>query len=157
MEEELKPKDKLTVKQELFCQYYVSNGFNAAQACRSAGYSEKTSASQGSRMLTDPKIQKFIDEYRLEVNSQIDISKETLLEKLNQMVLESPEGIKLKAIDMINKMLGHYAPEKQEVTHSKYSEIEDAAQNMTDDELEKILESMGNSEADKHPKIKRVK
>lgn len=31
----------LTIKQELFIRYYLTNGFNGAQAARDAGYKKK--------------------------------------------------------------------------------------------------------------------
>lgn len=50
---------KLTPKQEQFCREYLID-LNATQACIRAGYEEKTSAQQGSRLLSNAKIQAFV-------------------------------------------------------------------------------------------------
>ncbi len=53
---------KLTIKEQLFVDYYLSNGFNATQATISAGYSEKTARSIGYRLLTKVHIREAIME-----------------------------------------------------------------------------------------------
>lgn len=52
---------KLTAKQEAFCFEYV-NSFNATEAAKASGYSEKTAYSIGSENLRKPEIQKKIGE-----------------------------------------------------------------------------------------------
>ncbi|WP_419958976.1 terminase small subunit [Psychrobacillus sp. BM2] len=156
MEETNSVKNDLNELQRAFCEYYVSNGFNATQAAKSAGYSERTAGSQGSRLLKEDKIQKYIDILKQQAASHIDLSKEALLTKLNAMLLNSPEGIQLKAIDLINKMNGYYAPEKQEVTHNKYSDLEKKVEEMSAEELEVYIQSM-NDDSDDKPNLKRVK
>lgn len=143
-------------KQQSFCEYYVSNGFNATQACRQAGYSTKTSASQGSRLLKDEKVKKYINYLQQQIANNVDLSKEALLMKLNKMLDTSAEGVQLKAIDMIAKLNGYYAPEKQEVTYNKYSELEDKLEGMSAEELEEYIQSM-DDESDDKPNLKRVK
>ena len=53
---------KLTGKQELFIAHYVTNGFNATEAARSAGYkgNENGLAVTGSQNLRKPKIREAI-------------------------------------------------------------------------------------------------
>lgn len=51
---------------ESFCQNYVAHGWNATQAAKDAGYSDKTAYSQGARLLKRVEIQKRIDEIVLE-------------------------------------------------------------------------------------------
>ena len=43
----------LSNKQQAFVEAYLANGFNATKAALEAGYSEKTTRSQGSRLLTN--------------------------------------------------------------------------------------------------------
>ena len=54
---------KLTPKQRLFVESYCSNGFNATQAAITAGYSETTAYSQGSRLLKDVEIKAAVDQF----------------------------------------------------------------------------------------------
>lgn len=53
-------KKKLTPKQKAFADEYVKNGGNAAQAARTAGYSEKTAKQIGQRLLTNVDILNYI-------------------------------------------------------------------------------------------------
>lgn len=49
----------LNVKQELFVKYYLTS-FDAKFAAIKSGYSEKTAASQGARLLNNAKVEKMI-------------------------------------------------------------------------------------------------
>jgi phage terminase small subunit len=55
------PPIKLTAKQRVFVDSYIINGFNATQAAITAGYSEATAYSQGSRLLKNVEIKQAID------------------------------------------------------------------------------------------------
>ena len=50
---------KLTAKQQRFCDEYLID-LNATQAAIRAGYSEKTATEQGSRLLTNVKVQEYL-------------------------------------------------------------------------------------------------
>jgi phage terminase small subunit len=52
--------NRLTAKQEKFIEIYLSNGGNATQAARNAGYSEKTANEQGSQNLAKLSIQERV-------------------------------------------------------------------------------------------------
>lgn len=60
MSDENIDKSKLTVKQQLFVDEYLTH-FNATRAAKSAGYSEKTAYSQGQRLLKNVEISTHID------------------------------------------------------------------------------------------------
>ena len=67
----------LTQRQLDFCTYYVECG-NAAEACRKAGYSEKTARSLGSQLLTKQCIKNKIydlrhDETKLKVATSLEV------------------------------------------------------------------------------------
>lgn len=63
----------LKEKQKRFCEEYVID-LNASQAAIRAGYSEKTSRSQGQRMLTNVDIQNYIQELQKEISKRNDIT-----------------------------------------------------------------------------------
>lgn len=54
---------KLTDKQEMFCQEYIKD-LNATQAAIRAGYSERTSEAQSSRLLSNVKVKERIQELK---------------------------------------------------------------------------------------------
>lgn len=54
---------KLTPKQRLFVDAYISNGCNATRAALAAGYSQATSYSQGPRLLKNVDIKAHIDRH----------------------------------------------------------------------------------------------
>ncbi len=50
----------LTARRQAFCDAYLANGMNAAQAAREAGYSERSARSTGNRLLGCAEIQDYI-------------------------------------------------------------------------------------------------
>lgn len=59
----------LTKKQQLFANEYLKD-LNAKQAAIRAGYSEKTAYSQGSRMLNNVELKKYIDSQLERIKSE---------------------------------------------------------------------------------------
>jgi len=49
-----------TLKQKLFVENYIHNGFNATQAALKAGYSKKTAYSIGNENLNKPEVKKLL-------------------------------------------------------------------------------------------------
>lgn len=62
----------LPPKQRLFIEAYISNGFNATQAAITAGYSEKTAYSQGSRLLKNVEVKNAIQQRMKEAAMSAD-------------------------------------------------------------------------------------
>lgn len=60
---------KLTIKQQLFCDYYLKCKC-ATQAAKEAGYSEKTAGAIGAENLTKPLIKEYIDKRIDEIKSK---------------------------------------------------------------------------------------
>jgi phage terminase small subunit len=74
--------DKLTAKQQAFCESYVANGFNATQAAITAGYSEKTAKDIGCENLAKPNIAKYIFEFKAEASEKALITTEDVVKGL---------------------------------------------------------------------------
>jgi phage terminase small subunit len=55
----------------IFVTEYIKNGNNAKQAAIAAGYSEKTAASQGSRLLTSVDVQQFLNKTQQNLNKDL--------------------------------------------------------------------------------------
>lgn len=72
---------KLTEKQKRFCDEYLID-LNATQAAIRAGYSEKTAAEQGARLLTNVKVQEYIQERKQDRVERTEITQDRVLKEL---------------------------------------------------------------------------
>lgn len=71
-------------RHEMFANEFVKD-LNATQAAMRCGYSEKTSRSQGSRLLTDAAISKRIDELKLERSERTKVDVDYVLKRATMM------------------------------------------------------------------------
>jgi len=72
---------KLRPKQERFVAEYLID-LNATQAAIRAGYSEKTATEQGSRLLTNVKVQDAIAKGQSKTAEKLEITKDRIVEEL---------------------------------------------------------------------------
>jgi len=76
---------KLTKKQDnqykMFAQKYIIK-FNGTEAAIQAGYSEKTAASQASRLLSHAKVQEYIQKFIKEREKRIEITGDMVVQEL---------------------------------------------------------------------------
>ncbi len=118
---------KLTIKEQLFCNTYLSNNFNAAEAAREAGYSEKTAREIGYENLTKPHIRLYI---KSRIHQLLDNKEELTkqwIDNVTEMAFYQIVGDndvdkykavdKTKALDLLGKYLTLFT-EKKEVTHT---------------------------------------
>lgn len=138
MRNEKESERNLTAQQDLFCREWIFD-FNGTKAAIRAGYSEKTARIKASQLLSKVNIQERIRELQESQNKPIEqryiISRELILDKLAKHVIaniKDPSGDEsnrdynlnvynslsrnqLKAIEVINKMMGYDMPkvEKQ--------------------------------------------
>ena len=128
--------DELTLKQRLFCQHYLKNGYNATQAAKSAGYSENSAQEIGNENLRKPLVKIYIEQSMKETFDKLGMDIEYVASKLKQgLELSIPEikedddkeikELKYEMSDVragvaciseYNKMCGNYAAEKKEIT-----------------------------------------
>jgi len=73
--------DKLTLKQERFCEEYVID-MNGTQAAIRAGYSENTANEQASRLLTNVNIQTKVSELRDGIQERTNITADNVVKEL---------------------------------------------------------------------------
>lgn len=71
----------LSAKQKLFARAYIIT-FNATQAAKEAGYSEKTAYSQGQRLLKNVEIKKEIDLAKAERLERLQIDADYVLNRM---------------------------------------------------------------------------
>lgn len=75
----------LTQQQLIFVREYLKNGLNATSAAISAGYSEKTAASQGARLLKHVEIQPPIAQKAEQVLNKLDFGVERTLNEVARL------------------------------------------------------------------------
>lgn len=106
----------LTDKQKRFCEEYVVD-WNATRAATAAGYSEKTAYSIGQENLRKPEIEEYIGKIKNDLEKQAGISALMIIKELKTIAFLDDEVYekatdRIKAIEVINKMLGFNSPEK---------------------------------------------
>lgn len=70
----------LTDKEYRFANYYLGEArFNATEAAKLAGYSERTARQQGSRLLTNVYIEKYIQSRSNEILDSLGVTQERIL------------------------------------------------------------------------------
>lgn len=75
----------MTQQQLVFVREYLKNGMNATSAAISAGYSEKTAASQGARLLKHVEIQPLIAQKAEAVLNKLDYGIERTLNEVARL------------------------------------------------------------------------
>ncbi len=73
--------DALSARQALFVGEYIISG-NATQAAIKAGYSEKTACEQGSRLLTNVKVSREIEQRQQRRVDRLNLSADFVLENI---------------------------------------------------------------------------
>ena len=117
---------KLTDKQKKFCDEYLVDS-NGTQAAIRAGYSEKTADVIASENLVKPNISEYIKSKQKKTSEKLEITKEQIV----QMVFDIAKGKgertndRLKAFEIVNKMLGLNETEKHEVKQTMINWVEE--------------------------------
>ena len=100
--------NKLTVKQEKFCQEYVVD-FNATQAAIRAGYKKNAAKQVGSENLSKLYLTDRIKELGKPMAKKLEVNREMVLEMILNMAKDGEqEGNRIKAMDMLGKVVGIY-------------------------------------------------
>ncbi len=119
-------------KHKLFAEEYISNGFNATRAyMKIYKVEENIAGTSGYRLLKNVQIKEFVNEAKERMRKELDIKKEDILMDLlfiNERNKEDNPQHALKAIEIINKMLGLNEPDRQDISISEqplFGEIKD--------------------------------
>ena len=138
--------EELTSKQIAFAKYYVENGFNGTQAAIKAGYSENSAKAIACENLTKPDVKKLVTQLQKEKLTMETTTPGWKIEKLRGLteilaktIEENPDSSSAapvssaisRLIAEMNKMQGHYAPEKTMNLH---------AVAMFDDKLDEMID-----------------
>lgn len=97
-----KPKDGAAPKKQhittedrhkAFAREYVALAFNATQAAIAAGYSTRTAASQGARLLKDAKVQAYVQAISRAAVERAEVKAEDVVRRLNDMLMADPREL----------------------------------------------------------------
>lgn len=121
---------ELTPKQQLFCEAYLSNGFNGTQAAITAGYSQDNAKQQAVENLSKPYIRLFIDKSvdnmlanKKELTKQLidEMKKYAFMSDSQMELLQVRPSDKRGYVEMLCKYLTLFT-EKKEVNHTTLDE-----------------------------------
>ena len=118
--------DKLSLKEQLFCNAYANNGGNGTKAVITAGYNQKTESGcsvQASRMLVKDKIKQEIDRQKNFLMLKHSLTKEKIINEQFELYLLARSNEEYKTasniLESLTKLLG-YAPklEDKQIQHN---------------------------------------
>lgn len=122
---------RLSLKQKLFCKYYIENFGNGTEAVVKAGYvlnkkdgsiNRNLAKSIASENLAKPDILTYLNNLLEKVGLNDETVSTQLLFLINQHLDLS---VKARAIDIYYKRYGKYAPDKLDVNSQKLEEALD--------------------------------
>ena len=138
----------LTRKQHRFMVEYLVD-LNATQAALRAGYSARTAAQQGSRLLKNVDVQAAIAGQQAQQLEAVEVRIEDVLRDLKAIAhtdlraLSQQSGVparwadKLKALELLMKHLGLAAPEQHPHVHQHVHFTPEQLNRMTDEQLDR--------------------
>jgi len=113
----------LSAKHKAFCDEYLANGMNALRAYATVyKCSDSVAGPSGDRLLKNVKVKDYIQEQQEITSQRLNITKEQLLLDLQDIKNRNMgvrDSLSIKAIEVMNKMIGFDAPIKQEITISE--------------------------------------
>ena len=147
MADQIESTDKpLNIRQARFVVEYMASG-NASKAARIVGY--KHPKVQGSRLLTKDNVKVAIQAHREHVMDDLE---QKLAGYVAQLETESREadksGTRVRAIELLIKVVGGFAPEKQEVSTFHGGFLADI--DLTEEDIDELLVPNLNEIKDLH-------
>jgi phage terminase small subunit len=109
-------------RHERFAQLIAVAGLSACEAYTQAGYKSKSAESNGPRLARNEQIASRIEQLRAKqqakTEAKLEISRDRIVKELADMALAKGSSmIKLKAIELLNKMQGYNEPESVQHNH----------------------------------------
>ncbi len=104
----------LNWRQSKFVAEFVEHG-NATQAAEAAGYSHPKQ--QGSRLLTHVDVKAGIEAHKRQLMARAVDKHDWLMERLEREAVdpENTDASRVRSLELIGKVIGAFAPEKQQV------------------------------------------
>lgn len=136
----------VNLRQERFVMEYLSTG-NATQAAERAGY--KHPNVQAFRLLVNISVKTAIEAKRAELMQDSETKLASYVASLEAESRDADQsGTRVRALELLIKVVGGFAPEKQEV-HSFHGAFL-ADLDMADDEVDELLTDKVNDINDLH-------
>ena len=136
----------VNLRQERFVMEYLSTG-NATQAAERAGY--KHPNVQAFRLLVNISVKTAIEAKRAELMQDSETKLASYVASLEAESRDADQsGTRVRALELLIKVVGGFAPEKQEV-HSFHGAFL-ADLDMVDDEVDELLTDKVNDINDLH-------
>ena len=141
----------LTDRQERFVIEYLACA-NGAEAARRAGYSEHTARVIAFENLTKPYIKAAIDRKRSELMADTEDKVQWLVERLTAEATDGDnnDSTRVRALEVLGKIHGAFAPEKTEVTTYSASFLADLDLDDTEPDLPPMDIPGGNNDLPQH-------
>ena len=127
---------KLNARQKSFCEFYVASG-NATESAIKAGYSEKYTNKNVSKIRQNTAVQEYIKELQEKAKESRILTAREKREWLSEVIKNGNEKLqdRLKALDILNKMDGDYVEKVQLSGEVKTS---NPFEGLTTEELKKL-------------------
>ena len=93
---------ELNIKQEKFCQSYAMY-HNATAAAKTAGYSDGSAHTQGSRLMARPEVQERIEQLEGEMETSLDVVSE-LEDQYQYAKVNNHTNSALKALEVLSRL-----------------------------------------------------
>ncbi len=125
----------LNEKQEKFAQSYIIHR-NATEAAKAAGYSDRSAANQGYRLINNPEIAERIEDLEKELQTNIDVVDEIE----NQYTFAKANGhtnSAIKALELLSRVRGSKGDSEKELDKKELKE-----------EIIKFMEIIGKEEVE---------
>lgn len=140
--------NKLTEQQKIFCENYVIS-MNATQSVIKAGYTDNygSAAVQGSRLLNNVNVKKYINELLSEKTAQLGITQAEVIRGIKELALDKSvnPNVRLNAYSKLGDFLQMFKTQPQVVVNN---EINTNFDTMTDEELEMELKRLEELESE---------
>ncbi len=125
----------LNEKQEKFAQAYIIHR-NATEAAKAAGYSDRSAANQGYRLINNPELAERIEDLEKELQTNIDVVDEIE----NQYTFAKANGhtnSAIKALELLSRVRGSKGDSEKELDKKELKE-----------EIIKFMEIIGKEEVE---------
>lgn len=104
----------MNIRYEKFVRAYLRTN-NITKSAISAGYSPKTAAFQGSRLLKNVKVKQAVESARKHAEGRACMTREQWLARLDTMAKKREPRIALDSMRELGKAMGWYEPEKHSI------------------------------------------
>ncbi|MPT02067.1 MAG: terminase small subunit [Pseudomonas sp.] len=102
-----------------FAREYVASGFNATRAAVAAGYSSSSAASQGAKLLKDPRVQDYVRECSQRVVEHAEVRAEEVVRRLHEMLMADPRDLVEVHVSCCRHCYG--TDHEYQYTHAEYN------------------------------------